>query len=414
MAKAANQESEQVVSSGVAPATPFDIIKSVFSSYFGEERVDAKKVNADRLKVWIHFPQITITNSYNRKHIIKDLYVEYLFNSKNGRLIEGPRYMRATISNLEYQTDYVHSHCSAHFRDYMSVSNSIPREIRDCRYYAFGVCTGSGPINNTIYCLVGMVDFSTTNRITYSNPFYKTLLTTLCLETDRIVRWESVEGGPYRLISNIKYTSQSNTSERYEVRLQSNTKGILSIIHYQSSHQPRVTYYHMYELAKQILISVHKKGGATCTVIQKDADNYVINPTLDPKLLELEAIRVIKDTGNPYLIGSLLGEIAPPGEVLMGNRVAAPTYNPSLNKVIQTLNTTTINSGFTKVTQVKIDGFTFKGNPVMMTIYPVSEGRAAVQPTGTSEILYDDLVVYPLFLDYVRNIAPFIYSYYKQ
>lgn len=408
MAKAAAKESEQVVSSGVASATPFDIIKSIFISYFGEERIDIKKVNLGRLTIWIHFPQITITNSYNRKHIIKDLYVEYSFNPSEGRLIEGPKYMRATISNLEYGAAYIHSHCSSSFSDFLSITNSIPRKLQSCIYKAYGVCTGSGPINNTMGLLSTMVGFDNTTRIKYTDSMYKTLLTTLCLETDRIVRWESIEGGPYRLIANIKSSSGDSNNERYEVRLQSNPKGILSIFRYPVSGPGTLTYYNMYELAKQILLSMHKKGGVICTVTQKDSINYILNPVLDEKLLELEAIRIIKETGNYELVGALLGEI------LASSSTETPTFYPILNKIIRNFRVSEVNNGFTNITQIPIDGFTFKGKPVMMTIYPVSEGRANVQTAGTTEILYDNLVVYPLFVEYVKSIAPFIYSYNKQ
>lgn len=122
----------------------------------------------------IHFPLITLTNSGNISHIIRDLYVRLNF-SIDGKLKNTPEGVRATGTVAEILTGYVHSHLRRLEWDYMAFQE---------------FCTGSGPINATI--------------IDLKENFDPIQLQMLCNHINEMVCWESIEGVPYVYISEVK------------------------------------------------------------------------------------------------------------------------------------------------------------------------------------------------------------------
>lgn len=121
----------------------------------------------------IHFPKVTITNSKKKTHDITDLWVRVNFQ-KDGRLASTIYGLRSSASNEEMVSQYFHSH--------------LPNYTWDkIRWESF--CTGTGQINQVIGLL--------------RNNFSATNFGLFCAHLKSYVAWESLEGNPYRRISDI-------------------------------------------------------------------------------------------------------------------------------------------------------------------------------------------------------------------
>lgn len=136
----------------------------------------------------IRFPKFTITNENQREHCIYDLFVRIPVGLETDsqfddrwsifpasgfkfRHIEGSR-IKHTVAELF--SDYTHSHSPG---------------VQLATWATF--CTGDGDIDNVLSLL------NCEDHIDYD------LLKLLLLEIDPFVKWESIEGSPYRFMSNI-------------------------------------------------------------------------------------------------------------------------------------------------------------------------------------------------------------------
>lgn len=143
-----------------------DVIKEVFESFFGEERVDVQTFGGhNEIKVLIHYPELEITDSNDNKITVYDLFAMYLFDSE-GKLIGGMKIKKTTFTPPQLSHRYIHSHTPTLGYEEWKVP-----------------CYGQGPIKNTIRsCNV---------------EFDRDLLTKLCWETDIYLHTESTDSGPY-------------------------------------------------------------------------------------------------------------------------------------------------------------------------------------------------------------------------
>lgn len=162
----------------------FEILKyqsnpeGVLESYLRRAPKDTMSFN-----ILIHYPEIEITNSYDYKHTIKDLYI--MISVSNGFLDE-PRGFRATRSNREVANNYVHSHLK-----YRS----------DPGFFKF--CIGdTGPF----YDLCNKIQQSKTDEISFK--FYLLMLTSF-------LKWESIEGGPHSYMLGNDYTPISEINDGF-------------------------------------------------------------------------------------------------------------------------------------------------------------------------------------------------------
>lgn len=134
--------------------------------------------NCASYRIVVHFPEIEIKNSKRQSHIIKDLYVGQVI-LKDGKFANDQlRGVRATLSQKEIASNYSHSHISGH-----------PSDLKSHGWYYGGFCTGSGPINQSISIL----------RSRVSEPDFQLF----CLHLKEFVKWESIEGTPYRYINDV-------------------------------------------------------------------------------------------------------------------------------------------------------------------------------------------------------------------
>ncbi len=157
-------------------------INDIVLDVFPEDRVDFVEINENSCKVTLYFPDIDITNTNETKHHIKDLYVrmELNYNGDTGYHVALTG-KRGQISLKEYKSDlYGHSHLNG--------------------------CWGYGN-----FCL-GNSDFSSVvNQLMAScrqEDWYM-----LFLSLENYLKWESLEGGPYRKIEQLGYKVNVNTSQ---------------------------------------------------------------------------------------------------------------------------------------------------------------------------------------------------------
>ena len=120
----------------------------------------------------------TVKNELGLSTVIYDLFIKLEFR-RNGALCYGIYYKKATFTKNQLLSHYIHSHC--------------PRLYASDRIEWQHVCTGNGPINNSVTALA----YADTPLERYYG---------FIAELRQIVRVESLQGGPYIKIEDINGT----------------------------------------------------------------------------------------------------------------------------------------------------------------------------------------------------------------
>ena len=182
-------------------------VLEIFNDFFGESRVDLQglvskesikesiekyfntleklqnantteiltKISYTDCSIIIHFPNVRITNEHDKYVDVRNLWAKVKIRQKDGLIVE-----KFSINRSEYPIShlmgrYMHSHAS-----------SIP--FGDLSLFQ-QPCTGYGPINRTIESL--------------SMEFNSDLWALFCLELDKFMCTESIEGTPYHRLEAI-------------------------------------------------------------------------------------------------------------------------------------------------------------------------------------------------------------------
>lgn len=124
------------------------------------------------IPIIIHFPHVTIRNEYDRTIEVDNLWVKVPVTWE-GKGKGWFKMNRSEYDVVHMQSDYMHSHVSG----------------IDFGFKFRSVCTGSGPINNTMSSLT----------VGFDEPIWRLF----CLELERYMGTESLSGGPYRRMENI-------------------------------------------------------------------------------------------------------------------------------------------------------------------------------------------------------------------
>lgn len=124
------------------------------------------------IPIIIHFPHVTIRNEYDRTIEVDNLWAKVPVTWE-GKGKGWFKMNRSEYDVVHMQSDYMHSHVSGIDFDFKFRS----------------VCTGSGPINNTMSSLT----------VGFDEPIWQLF----CLELERYMGTESLTGGPYRRMENI-------------------------------------------------------------------------------------------------------------------------------------------------------------------------------------------------------------------
>jgi hypothetical protein len=123
----------------------------------------------------VHFPEVRITNEYDKYVDVRNLWAKVKINQKYGFLVD-----RFSINRSEYpishlMSNYMHSHIS-----------HIP--YHDLPLFS-RPCTGTGPINRTMENL----------KIEFNSDLWALF----CLELDKFMCTESIAGTPYHRLEAI-------------------------------------------------------------------------------------------------------------------------------------------------------------------------------------------------------------------
>lgn len=134
--------------------------------------------------VVLHWDKVEISNSQGATHTMYDFYIRLKFNNQFNRLLEMSG-LRATFTLKEYWNNnpYTFSHLgTSRFGEWNNL------------------CLGSTPLAD-MYAILKTPEFSLL------------VLEAFLLQLNEYVRWESLEGGPYRSsnIGKIAYKSNTNT-----------------------------------------------------------------------------------------------------------------------------------------------------------------------------------------------------------
>ena len=159
------------------------------------------KICIDIRAIHILFEEITITNSLDNSHVIKDLLVAIELRNDNNRRLKIDRVKggRLYLSYAEYQSNYFHSHLSVNCQNLLSSGIESP--------FFTSFCTGSGEINIYQSNING-------DGLTESN------FTSFAMQIMTLVNWESLEGMPYRRMETISVKPTSGNSYSYNEELQ--------------------------------------------------------------------------------------------------------------------------------------------------------------------------------------------------
>lgn len=143
----------------------------------------------NNLFILIYFPTVRITNEYDKYVDIKELWLKVPFNWMG----KGKGYFGVNRSNYplnQFENGYMHSHVS-----------SIPTE--DFEKFQTP-CTGRGPINSSLSTLA----------IGYDEAIWQLL----CLELDRYVRVESIDGVPHHRLENIPVSEMRDAKDKFSMQ----------------------------------------------------------------------------------------------------------------------------------------------------------------------------------------------------
>lgn len=153
------------------------------------------------IDIIIHFPHVTITNEYDRRVEVNNLWAKVPITWE-GKGRGWFKMNRSEYSLLHMQSDYMHSHVAG----------------IDLSDFAFrSVCTGSGPINSTLSSLT--VEFDAA------------LWQLFCLELERYMGTESIAGVPYRKMEEIGSNNRNKIASflPLEVNFSHRSTGVISI-----------------------------------------------------------------------------------------------------------------------------------------------------------------------------------------
>ena len=184
---------------------PLEILE-IFNDFFGEDAVDLQGLitleqfellpgrdrtisyingNYVRPYILVHWPKVRITNEHDKYEDITHLYARIRITYE-GLLVDKFRLNRSEYTVKHMMCGYMHSHIS-----------SIPTG----NFTEFQLpCTGSGPINTTMYSLEGHYD--------------PDIWRLFCLELDKYVHVESLAGVPYHRLEELTIGRRRGSSSR--------------------------------------------------------------------------------------------------------------------------------------------------------------------------------------------------------
>ena len=169
-----------------------------FKHYFGEENVDLQThdelekysarvgILGEDYNIIVHWDKVTISNERDESMDIYDFFCRIALY-RDGSLASKPMFTKSTFTDLQWNNKYIHSHVSGISLDNWEGEFSTS-------------CLGTGPLVHTTNLL-------SDNRASYTDMSRWMLL---CVELDKYVHVESLEGRPYMYITKVKCNTYAN------------------------------------------------------------------------------------------------------------------------------------------------------------------------------------------------------------
>lgn len=178
-----NAKSEWIIRK-LSPTTEeksYSFLKNTLSSVYPEERFDIMRMDSRKYRVIIHYPEITISNSVEISHTIRDLYFSFYirFNNDGFIRIDEFKVARTTFEDREY-SDGDNFYIFSHLR-----TNTSPWVLAGRTF-----CFGHTKFGEFVSSLArGREKFTELKKFLYG--------------MNSCFQWESLEGIPYHKIMNI-------------------------------------------------------------------------------------------------------------------------------------------------------------------------------------------------------------------
>lgn len=153
---------------------PDEILSSTSSVMVAISEVLYHVVHESSIKIIVYFPEVRVSNEYNKFIDITELYTKISLDLQ-GTMVGSFSFNRGEYTMEQYLSDYMHSHVCG-------IPKNNPKRF-------FEVCLGSGPIRNTVNNLNANYDLD--------------IWRLFCVELDKYVATESISGGPYRRLENV-------------------------------------------------------------------------------------------------------------------------------------------------------------------------------------------------------------------
>ena len=275
--------------------------------------------------IYIYFSEKTVVNENNDRHKIYDGYIR--FNIKiNMTLYSNPAFTRSSLTIIELKAKYIFSHCpSMSLASIINLSNSGSTTFLSC-------CFGTGPIKTSMSRLY--LNSTETNWKLFFN------------DLNNYFEVESLEGGPYIYMSRV-----SNPESQFV------NFTVDDFVPFSLSENAKTLYY------KFIDYLYDNKWFESLEFLNDNGfinySNFISSLYEDISKLFFRFIEILKEENSELLsdIDKLISEYT----CIYSTGIELSSYEDIQNYLNQ--NNTSIEASFPLPLN-----FTFKGNPVFLTI----------------------------------------------
>ena len=286
--------------------------------------------------IYIYFSEKTVVNENNDRHKIYDGYIRFTIKP-NMTLYSNPVFTRSSLTIRELKAKYIFSHCpSMSLTTLINLSNSGDTTFLSC-------CFGTGPIKTSMSRLY--LNSTETNWKLFFN------------DLNNYFEVESLEGGPYIYMSRV--TNPESQFVNFTVN---------DFVPFSLSENAKALYY------KFIDYLYDNKWFESLEFLNDNGfinyNNFISSLYEDISKLFFRFIEILKEENSELLsdIDKLISEYT----CIYSTGVEISSYEDIQNYLNQ--NNTSIEASFPLPLN-----FTFKGNPVFLTIKEESDSESNIK-----------------------------------
>ena len=286
--------------------------------------------------IYIYFSEKTVVNENNDRHKIYDGYIRFIIKP-NMTLYSNPVFTRSSLTIRELKARYIFSHCpSMSLASIINLSNSGDTTFLSC-------CFGTGPIRTSMSRLY--LNSTETNWKLFFN------------DLNNYFEVESLEGGPYIRMGTV--TNPNSQFVNFTVD---------DFVPFSLSENAKTLYY------KFIDYLYDNKWFESLEFLNDNGfinySNFISSLYEDISKLFFRFIEILKEGNSELLsdIDKLISEYT----CIYSTGIEVSSYEDIQNYLMQ--NNTSIEASFPLPLN-----FTFKGNPVFLTIKEESDSESNIK-----------------------------------